>query len=121
MTDLQKQRIVQMRAEGKQYKEIAEGMGLSLGRVKMFMSRRKVREKNPRCEQCGKVLRNKLIRPTRRFCSAICRVNWWTQHPEQMKKEHSFRCEQCGKDFYSRKPKKFCSRTCYYASRRVSG
>ena len=121
MTDQQKQHIINLRAEGKQYKEIAEELGLSLGCVKVFMSRRKEREKSPRCEQCGKVLRKDIIRPARRFCSAICRVNWWTEHPEQMKEEHSFRCRLCGKDFYSRKPKKFCSRTCYYASRRVSG
>ena len=33
MTDQQKQRIVQMRAEGKQYKEIAEGMGLNAKKI----------------------------------------------------------------------------------------
>ena len=57
MTDQQKQRIINLRAEGKQYKEIAGELGLSLGSVKMFMSRRKEREISPRCEQCGKVLR----------------------------------------------------------------
>ena len=38
MTDLQKQRIVQMRAEGKQYKEIAEEMDLSVATVKSHYS-----------------------------------------------------------------------------------
>ena len=41
MTDQQKQHIINLRAEGKQYKEIAEELGLSLGCVKVFMSRRK--------------------------------------------------------------------------------
>ncbi len=120
MTDQQKQRIINLRAEGKQYKEIADELGLSLGCVKMFYSRLKDRQRNPRCEQCGKILRKDLIRPTRRFCSDICRVKWWAEHPEEMKEEHKFKCELCGRNFYSRKIRKFCSRACYYASRRAS-
>lgn len=39
MTDQQKQRIIELRAEVRQYGEIAEDLGLTLGSVKMFMSR----------------------------------------------------------------------------------
>ena len=54
MTDQQKQHIINLRAEGKQYKEIAEELGLSLGCVKMFMSRRKREGERRKCEMCGK-------------------------------------------------------------------
>ena len=116
MTDQQKQRIINLRAEGKQYKEIAEELGLSLECVKMFMSRRK--EEKPKCEQCGKKLRQDILRPARRFCSDRCRMKWWDVHPERMesKEEHSFKCGNCGRVFYSRKTRKFCSRLCYYKS-----
>ncbi len=53
MTDQQKQRIINLRAEGKQSKEIAEELGLSLGCVNMFMSRRKREGEWRKCEMCG--------------------------------------------------------------------
>ena len=56
MKDQQKQHINNLRAEGKPYKEIAEELGLSLGCVKMFMSRQKREEERRKCEMCRKYL-----------------------------------------------------------------
>ncbi len=78
MTDLQKQRIVQMRAEGKQYKEIAEGMGLSLGCVKMFMSRRRREGERIKCAMCRKYLPRD-ARSSQRFCCEKCKTDWWNR------------------------------------------
>jgi len=83
MTDQQKQRMIKLRAEGKQYKEIAEELGLSLGCVKMFMSRRKREGERRKCEMCGKYL-PKGARRTQRFCSDKCKTNWWNR--ERMKR-----------------------------------
>ncbi len=121
MTDQQKQRIIDLRAEGKPYKEIAEKLGLSLGCVKMFMSRRKREGERRKCEMCGKYLPKVILRPARRFCSDRCRVKWWAVHPDRMGSKRSFVCETCGKDFFSRKTRKFCSRLCYYKSMKHVG
>ena len=55
MTRTQKTTILEMRAEGITYKAIASQMGMSLGSVKMFVSRHN-RADDRRCEQCGKLL-----------------------------------------------------------------
>ena len=55
MTRTQKTTILEMRAEGITYKTIAEHLGMSLGSVKMFVSRHN-RADDRRCEQCGKLL-----------------------------------------------------------------
>ena len=61
-----------MRAEGITYKTIAEQMGMSLGSVKMFVSRYK-RVNDRRCEQCGKLL-PKEAAASQRFCSTKCKM-----------------------------------------------
>ena len=53
MTRTQKTTILEMRAEGIPYKAIAKELGMSLGSVKMIVSRHN-RADNRRCEQCGK-------------------------------------------------------------------
>ena len=120
MTSQEKQRISELRSTGLSYQAIADETGINLGAIKMFFKRGK--EANvqvPRCEQCHKPLRQDIARQ-RRFCSDICRVKWWSTHPEQIK-GHRFICQTCRKTFYSRKPGKYCSRACYYASRKAGG
>lgn len=120
MTDQDKRRITDLRNAGRSYQAIADETGISLGSVKMFFKRSKEAPMIPRCEQCHKELRQDINRFGRRFCCDKCRVKWWTAHPDQMKEkaEHCFKCKSCGKEFYSRKPGKYCSRACFYASRR---
>ena len=77
MTRTQKTTILEMRAEGFTYKAIAEHMGMSLGSVKMFVSRHN-RADERRCEQCGKLL-PKGAGAAQRFCSAKCKTMWWNQ------------------------------------------
>ena len=118
MTDQERTRIKELRASGMSYKAIADETGTSLGSIKMFFKRDKEDETPvPRCEQCHRLLRVDVVRSQRRFCSDACRVKWWSDHPERME-GHRFKCLRCGKLFYSRKPAKYCSRACYYVSRR---
>ncbi len=84
MTDQQKQRIINLRAEGKLYMEITEELGQSLGCVKMFMSRRKREGERRKCTMCRKYL-PKGARRTQRFCSDKCKSDWWNR--ERMKKK----------------------------------
>ncbi len=117
MTNQEKQRINDLRKAGLSYQAIADETGISLGSIKMYFKRSKEVIPVPRCDQCHKPLRQDLVRANRRFCSDTCRRRWWIAHPEAMK-GHRFTCLFCGKDFYSRKPGKYCSRSCYYASRK---
>ena len=119
MTDQEKQRISEMRAAGLSYQAIADETGITLGSIKMFFRRSKETVSTPHCEQCHKPLRQDIVR-VRRFCSDACRVRWWSAHPEKMK-NHQFRCQNCGRTFSSRKPRKYCSRPCFYASRKGGG
>ena len=104
-----------MHAEGLPYQALADRTGLSLGAIKMFFKRNKEPTPSSRCEYCHKPLRQDVVRVGRRFCSDKCRLKWWSVHPEKMTGHH-YRCMSCGKEFYSRKPGKYCSRACYYTS-----
>ena len=117
MTNQEKQHINELRSAGYSYQAIADETGISLGSIKMYFKRSKEVIHVPRCEQCNKPLRQDLVRANRRFCSDTCRRRWWVAHPATMK-GHCFTCLFCGKDFYSHKPGKYCSRSCYYASRK---
>ncbi len=119
MTAQEKQHIIDLRSEGLSYQAIADATGISLGSIKMFVKRSK-ESASPvlsRCEQCRKPLRQDIVRARRRFCCDACRVRWWSAHPDQIQ-GHSYKCRRCGKEFHSRKPGKYCSRACFYASRK---
>ena len=118
LTDQERARIKKLREAGHSYRSIAQETGISIGAVKMFFQRHKEGSiAVSRCEQCHKPLRQDIIRAGRRFCSDLCRVNWWSAHPEKIE-GHGYQCQTCGKRFFSRKPAKFCSRACFYASRK---
>ena len=112
MTDQEKLSIIALRNAGLTYQAIADETGISLGSIKMFFMRG---SPVPLCEQCHKPLRQDLVRKNRRFCSDVCRVQWWTEHP---KRTSCCTCKHCGKQFYSRKPRTYCSRSCFYADRK---
>ena len=114
MTRTQKATILEMRAEGITFKAIAEQMGMSLGSVKMFVSRHN-RADDRRCEQCGKPL-PKGAGAAQRFCSTKCKTMWWNANPRRAAKLIQHTCAVCGTAFTGGKSSKFCSRACYYAS-----
>ena len=120
MTEAQKNEAVKMFQAGRSYKEIGEQIGTTPGSVKQFFYRRRKQPVAYICVQCHqpiKLFRNK----PHRFCSYACRMKWWLHHPEAYsnKEQHCFRCKICGKSFYSRRNiASFCSRSCYYESRR---
>lgn len=121
MTDQEKLRIQDLRTAGHSYQAIADETGISIGSIKMYFKRSKEAVMAPpRCEQCHKPLRQDVVRERRRFCCDACRVRWWSAHPDQMK-GHCYKCQCCGKEFHSRKPGKYCSRACFYDSRKGGG
>ena len=118
MTEKEKRTILDMRAAGRQYKEISAELGIEVSALKVFMHRQKHKDVR-RCEQCKKVL-PKDVRKTQRFCSHKCRNDWWYSHKGELQGERltTFVCAVCGKGFTSYKQAKYCSRACFYESRR---
>ena len=117
MTQTQKSQILSLRAEGMQYKQIAEQTGLTLASVKMFFSR----QKQKHCTQCGKLLTGK-VRRNQRFCSKACKTKWWNTHTDMLKNSNRpvFTCAVCGKAFQAYKIAKYCSRTCFLKAIRTA-
>lgn len=133
MTNLQKERIAQMRGGGKSYAAIAAALGVSENTVKSYCRRNGlgadyIADQTPSegnaCANCGKPVEQRLGTKRKRFCSDKCRLAWWSAHPEAMNRKavYSFICPTCGVVFeaYGNARRKYCSRACYGAARRAS-
>lgn len=133
MTDTQKDRIRQMKADGFGYIKIARDLGLSENTVKSFCRREGLNGKaldgmSPVpgidigiCPCCGtKVVQNP-GRKTKKFCSDKCRNAWWNNHLDQVERKahYEFVCAYCKKPFtaYGNAGRKYCSHACYVAAR----
>ena len=119
MTEKEKRTILDMRAAGKQYKEISAELGIEVSALKVFVHRQKHNDVRW-CEQCKNAL-PKDARKTQRFCSDRCRNDWWNSHQGELqgKRLTAHVCVVCGKRFTSYKSAKYCSRACFYTSRRA--
>lgn len=133
MTDTQKDRIRQMKADGFGYIKIARELGLPENTVKSFCRREglngKVPDRTPPvpetdmgiCPCCGaKVVQNP-GRKAKKFCSDKCRNKWWNSHLDQVgrKAHYEFVCACCKKPFtaYGNAGRKYCSHECYIKDR----
>lgn len=120
MTVTQKKEAERLFDEGRTYKEIGELLGITPESVKQFFYRRRKQHVSCLiCDQCHQPIKLNSNRH-HRFCSYSCRMKWWQRHPEEYsnKDQHCFYCKTCGKMFYSRRAASYCSRPCYYESRK---
>ena len=127
MTEKNKTTILEMRAAGKSYKEISAVLGINASALKAFVHRHSNQHNNPdndqntrKCIFCGRGL-SEDARTNQRFCSTKCKNAWWKKHPNQIESEKraARSCLICGRPFVSyNADSKYCSRTCYYASKR---
>ena len=106
--------ILTLREMGLSYAQIASELHLPLGSVKSVLSRAQVLYANDLCDQCNCLISDGRVRRNRRFCCDSCRAKWWMKH----RRKTQYLCKTCGMLFESRKPAKYCSRECYYQSRR---
>ena len=123
MTRQEQARITALRLAGHSYQSIADETGIKLSTVKMYLLRQKEPSDSLRCELCGKKLRQDITRKARRFCSDKCRIKWWTRHSDELtsSSRYGFCCPVCGLSASSRKPRKYCSRACYFLFRKGGG
>ena len=137
MTEIQKRKIISLRAKGIGYGKIANSLGISLNTVKSFCRRHDVHE-NPfvepsitftgeitLCECCGQEIQQLAKRKKKRFCCDKCRNAWWNSHLSQVRRKalYTLKCPHCGKEFhiYGDKRRKYCSHACYIADRFQGG
>ena len=99
MTEKEKRTILDMRAAGKQYKEITAEWGTEITALKVFVHRQEHNDVKW-CTQSKKVL-PKDTRKTQRFCSNKCRNDWWYSHQSELQGDRltAFVCAVCGKGF----------------------
>ena len=125
MNILQKAQIERMRASGIGFKEISQRTSIPVSTIKSFCYRHAVQDTSAEpegafCPQCGQPVPKMHFKP-RRFCSDACRVQYWRQHPEEMKNHSTVecRCQQCGNPFYdyAGRGRKYCSHPCYIDAR----
>ena len=129
MNDLQRKAIEKLRNKGAGYKAIAQKLGLSVNTVKSHCRRNGLTGNRSGtdtievlfCKKCGKKLMQTEGAKQKSFCSDECRLSWWKEHPEKVKRKayYELTCAYCHKTFhsYGNKNRKYCSHECYIADR----
>lgn len=129
MNDLQRKAIEKLRNKGAGYKAIAQKLGLSVNTVKSHCRRNGLTGKQSGtdaievlfCKKCGKKLTQTKGAKQKSFCSDECRLSWWKEHPEKVKRKayYELTCAYCHETFhsYGNKNRKYCSHECYIADR----
>lgn len=141
MTDLQKQKVTEMRESGCTYADISAALSLPIGTIKAYFSRNptsktvspaldiphEISEKpmDNCCKYCGEPLVNTPGHRQKTFCSAVCQRKFWQEHRDLMR-HPSFvvtTCPACGHIFsdYAGHKRKYCSHTCYIEARYRKG
>jgi endogenous inhibitor of DNA gyrase (YacG/DUF329 family) len=71
------------------------------------------------CLYCGKPIKQPFRGRGKKFCSSICRNQWWQGHTQAIHRDPEefieISCAYCGKTFkaYKNKHRKYCSHRCY--------
>lgn len=130
MTAEEMKTVSDLQSRGLGYKKIASVTGLPVNTVKSFIRRNKVPVSTAAppqafCLGCGKAIDIIPKQKPRRFCSDTCRMRWWNQHPDAVKRKawYSFVCPVCGREFqgYGNSKRKYCSRACAAEAHRKHG
>ena len=122
MTIGQKNKIINLRLDGCSYSTISQLLEIPVPTIKAFCQRHREEIQQRRCRTCGTPLKQPKGKRKKYFCSDRCRTTWWNTHPEAINRKawYHLQCQICGKEFdsYGNRNRKFCSRECYYTSRR---
>ena len=121
---LDRKKIVELKEQGKSYREIATLLNIPLGSVKGICSIVKHQSPITYCKFCGKPIKLTKHKREKKFCSDNCRQKWWTSHKNLIKKK-TFRvntCKFCGKTFigYGNRERFYCCRDHYDRARQAN-
>ena len=124
MTEVEKNRIIELRAAGRGYHSISDQLAISINTVRSFCRRNNLKagvKQQKKCENCGKPITENFKYKPRRFCCDTCRNKWWNSHLDlvEHKAVYKFTCPTCGKLFqvYGNKKRKYCCHECYIKDR----
>lgn len=125
MTNEDKNKILELRNKGYDYKSIANQLNLPLPSVTSFCRRNELSAKDNKncCKNCGAKLVQTSGHRQKTSCSDKCRRVWWKNNPNNHKltlfKENV--CCTCKRMFisYSNRVRKYCSVDCYKKARQV--
>lgn len=127
MTEKEKNQIIELRNQGKGYKQIAKALNLPVSSVSSFVLRNKESSqiKECLCKNCGvKLIQTKGHRQ-KLYCSDKCRREWWKNNQDKVNRLafHDCVCLECGIAFrsYSKANRKYCSQGCYQKARFKGG
>lgn len=124
MTAIQQEQLTLLRKQKKSYAEIAQITNMTVNTIRVYCHRHGLTDEDLKglcfCEQCGSPIQRSSGKK-KRFCSDVCRMNWWNAHQElvQRKAFYQMTCQCCGKEFlsYGNRNRKYCCRSCYIAGR----
>jgi len=124
MTNEEKSRIIDLRAQGMGYRRICTELNLPENSVKSFMKRCDEKNVTGVCKECGMPVQSVPHKKKKLFCSDKCRNAWWSKNRDKrnLKVIYDFDCPICGKRFtaYANPHRVYCSLTCYNLGRRKS-
>ena len=86
MNETQKNKLIDLKNEGRSYKEMASALSVSEGTVKSFFSRKKIKDEEIYvvCKNCKIPLDKRSS--NKKFCSDLCRYKWWRKNAEGNRK-----------------------------------
>lgn len=125
MTDRQKEKMQELRAQGLGYKSISKTLGIPIGSVTSFFNRLVKKENIGVCRNCGMKIKLTEGHRPRVFCSEKCRYEWRKSNREMrnLKAYYPCTCRHCGSEFlsYGNSKRKYCTRACYLAAHTKGG
>ncbi len=129
MNEQKKTEIMRLRKNGLGYKKIATILSLSTNTVKSFCRRKEIEKKESEskdtegsvCLLCKEKLMHIKGKRKKKYCSTTCRMKWWHTHLDKVNKKSytAHICLYCQTAFqsYANGNRKYCSHSCYIASR----
>lgn len=115
----EKEKILELRAQGLTYSQIGKELELSINTVKSHCRRAEAKKRT--CKNCSKLLDQIKKQKPKTFCSSYCRDHWWKNNgnSSNSKANYQIECTRCGKLFrsYGNKQRKYCSHKCYIQDR----
>ena len=124
MTKTEKMKVRAWRIKGESYSEIAEKLNVTFGSVRSYCYRNGMSDAEMKnyssCIICGKPVEWSGKGLRRMYCSQKCRGIYRRATDTCSKTTYRHVCQNCGKEFetLSNKKQRFCSRACFYNSRR---